>query len=840
LGASRPPSPHPEGGRAAGSALSFRGITKTYPGVRALDDVSIDVAAGEVHGLVGENGAGKSTLMAVGAGSLEADAGAVRIGGELLERPSPVLAREMGLAIVYQEPALMPDLTVAENIAIGTAKEERPGWWSATRYAEGVLSAWTKSRKIDPTLPVRDLGPDARFIVEISKAIAQQPRVLLLDEPTEHLAADDVALLFEQINLLAAGGTAVVYISHRIPEVMRICQRISVLRDGVLRAVLEAEGVTQDEIVGQVVGRALDTEFPAKRPPKEPLGTPVLEAKGLHGDRFTDIDLTVHAGEIVGLAGVEGNGQRELIRSLAGLIPAGGDLLVGGGKVRLGNNAAASDRGVAFVPSDRHREGVLSGLGVRENIAIGNLVNYADTGFVRGARERRAIAERIRGLAVKTPTMDTPIESLSGGNQQKAVFGRLLEREPRVILADEPTQGVDVGARLEIYRLLRNAVSAGACAVIVASDAAELEGLCDRVLVLSRGRVVRELNGADVTEQKITEAALTSTTSRNVEVATKSESRLMRFMRGDLAPPAVTLAITAGLAIYTATQNSYFLTGAAFTGILSLFATLAFAGMAQQVVMLTGGIDLSVGPLMGFIVMVSSFVIVSGKSQALLVLGWLLLIVIALAVATINWAPTTLGIPPVLTTLVTFTALQGLSLLLRKTIGGQINPNVLETLSAKVGFVPWAAIVAVVLGLGLDYALRRSTWGVSVRAVGSSAEHAHAVGIRFRLIQWSAYLLAGLLVFLASLMLMVQVGAGDPTAGVNYTLVSITAVVIGGASIYGGRGAFLGALAGAILIQIINSSVTFLALSTAWQTYMLGFLTLLAAGIYSRMRDVNA
>jgi ribose transport system ATP-binding protein len=833
--------------RAAGNdaatapvALSFEGVTKTYPGVRALSDVSVEFRAGEIHGLVGENGAGKSTLMSIGAGSVEADHGEVRIAGSRLDRPSPMLARQLGLAIVYQEPALMPDLTVAENIAIGSEKEGRPGWWSAPRHAEEILAAWTRHRQIDPTLPVRDLGPDTRFIIEISKAFAQRPRVLLLDEPTEHLAADDVVILFEQIRELAARGTAVVYISHRIPEVQQICDRISVLRDGVLQGTFEAAEVTQEEIVNRIVGRSLETEFPSKRSATAPLGEPVLAASGLRGERFEGIDLEVHAGEIVGLAGVEGNGQRELIRALAGLVPAQGELRVDDRSVRLGNNAAASASGIAFVPGDRHREGMFNSLGVRENIAAGNLKRYSDFGFMRAGKERSAIVERVRSLDVKAPSTETTVDSLSGGNQQKTVFGRVLERRPRVILADEPTQGVDIGARLEIYRLIRDGVDAGSCAVIVASDGAELEGLCDRVLVLSRGQIVKELSDEEVTEQKMTEAALTSTTSRTSEVTVKNESPLLRFFRGDLAPPVITLAVAVGLGIYTSTQNSFFLTGAAFTGILMLFAALAFASMAQQVVLIAGGIDLSVGPLMGFIAMVASFVIVPERSQGALALGWLLLIAIAFSVGTINWAPTRVGIPPFLTTLVTYTGLQGFSLLLRKNVGGEINLDVLNSISTKIGFVPWAAIAAVVIGLILEYVLRRTTWGVSLRAVGSSPEHAHAVGIRVGLIQLTAYLAGAGLVFLASLLLMSQVGAGDPTAGISYTLTSITAVVIGGASIFGGRGAFVGALAGGFLIVLINASVTFLNLNTAWQTYMLGILTLLAAGIYSKVRDVNA
>lgn len=820
------------------SALRFVHVTKRFPGVTALSDVNLEVRPGEVHGLVGENGAGKSTLMAIGAGSLAADEGEVYIGERLLERAHPEVARESGLAIVYQEPALMPDLTVAENLALGVSRGHRPGWMKARDWAKSALTTWARNRKINPTLPVRDLGPDIRFMVEISKALAQAPKVLLLDEPTEHLAADDVEILFTQVRELAAAGTAVVYISHRIPEVRLICDRISVLRDGELQGTFNAPEISQEEIVNRIVGRPLETAFPPKRSPEAPDDL-VLSVKDLRANRFADLNLEIRAGEIVGLAGVEGNGQREVIRALAGLLPARGEVRVGDQGVRLGSNTAAAAAGIAHIPGDRHREGIFSILGVRENVAIGNIAKYAQSLVVRPDRERAGVAARVRALDVKTPSLETPVASLSGGNQQKTVLGRALEREPRLILADEPTQGVDVGARLEIYRFLREAVTQGAGVLVVASDAAELEGLCDRVLVMSRGHVVRELTGDEVTEQNMTQAALTATTSRSGDVAIKKETRPLRFLRGDYAPSAIVMAVVILLGAYTTTQNSFYLTGRDFTGVLALFAALALVTLAQQVVMMAGGIDLSVGPLMGLLVVIGSFVIIPGRSGGGLILGWLLLIAVALVVGVINWLPTLIGVPPFLATLVTYTGIQGVSLLLRPTPAGAINAGVTKTVTSTIGWVPWAAIVAVALGIALEIILRRTTWGVQLRAVGSSAGHARAVGVPVRRVQLSSYLAAGLLVFLASILLMAQVGAGDPTSGTSYTLVSITAVVLGGASIFGGRGAFIGALVGAALIQQIDTTTTFLNVNLAWQTYLLGILLLIAAGIYSKARDIR-
>ena len=818
------------------AALVFGGISKAFPGVQALSEVSLLVLPGEVHAIVGENGAGKSTLMAIASGAQAADAGEVSINGAVLTHASPNLARDLGLAICRQEPALMPDLSIAENLAVAVSRDQRPRWSKISPWASERLADWALNRKLDPSTPARALDPAARFMVEISKAASQNPRVLLLDEPTEPLGVDEIEILFASIRDLARSGTAVVYISHRIPDVLRISDRVSVLRDGVLRGTYETSQVTEAEIVQGIVGRPLELAFPDKRSADAPLGTPVLSVTGLTGERFADLTFQAYRGEIVGISGVEGNGQREVIRTLAGLLPGRGEAAVDGKAARLSSAGSAEAAGLAYLPADRHHEGILPTLSVRENITATTIDQVARLGFVSSRRELEAARASAKALDVKTPSLETQIENLSGGNQQKAVFARALLAKPRVILGHEPTQGVDVGARLEIYRLLRGAVNDGAAAIVVSSDAAELEGLCDRVLVMSRGRVARELVGDEVTEQNMTEAALTANVAKKSESGYAGDSRFRRFLQGDHAPAVGVLGAALILGGYTASKNSHFLTGNNFNSLLTLLAVLALAAMAQQVVMITGGIDLSVGPLMGFLLVIGSFVLAPDVSGILLLLGFVLLILTATAVAVVNWLPSLLGVPPFVATLVTFTALQGLALQLRPVSGGQFNAQLLDVLASTIGWLPWAAVVTMVIGLLLEYVLRRTAWGAQLRAIGSGAQAAHDVGIRVRWVRLSAHLTASVLVFLASLLLMAQVAAGDATVGVGYTLTGITAAVLGGASIFGGRGAFVGALAGSLLIQQINTSTVFLNVDVAWQSYLLGGLTLLAAGFYSRVR----
>jgi ribose transport system ATP-binding protein len=826
-------------GRATQVALAFFGVSRSFPGVQALSDVSLEVRVGEVHAIVGENGAGKSTLMAIASGALAADTGTVTIAGTPLSSASPTEARELGLAICRQTPTLMGDLSVAENFAIATGSDKRPHWSRINGWSKRLLETWTQNRVIEPKTFARSLDPAARFMVEISKAVSQQPRVLLLDEPTEALGVDETERLFQMIRELAAAGTAVVYISHRIPDVIRISDRISVLRDGVLRGTHEKGAVSEDDIVQEIVGTPLELAFPPKLG-KDAAGEPVLSVSGLQGAGFSGVDLEVRTGEIVGISGVEGNGQAELIRALAGLrsgigVAAGGQVRVGGKKLRLTSPARAQKAGIVYLPADRHAEGIWAGLGVRENITATTLGDFAVGGFVRGRSESKAARDRIRELEIKTSSTESLVGTLSGGNQQKAVIARATQSRPRVVLAHEPTQGVDVGSRLEIYRILREAGTKGGV-VVVSSDAAELEGLCDRVLVMSRGRVVTELAGEDVSEHRMTQAALTATRADETVAERRRESGFKRFLTGDFAPPLGVLVVLLALGCHTSLHNDFYLTKFSIQSLLALFAALAFAAMAQQTVMITGGIDLSVGPAMSFLVVVASFWLVPGIGAGALVVSVVGLLLIAAVIAVLNWIPTLLGVPAFVVTLVSFTALQGLGLWLRPTPDGAFDPDLLTRLGSSVGWVPYAAIAAVVVGVGLEVFLRRSAWGARLRAVGSDPVAAHEAGVHVPLVRLGANLVAAVLVVAAALLLTVQVGAGDATVGIPYTLSGITAAVVGGASIFGGRGSMLGALAGALLIQQINTTTVFLGLNIAWQSYLLGGLTLVAAGFYSMAR----
>jgi ribose transport system ATP-binding protein len=830
-----------------GPVLRLADVRKSFDGVDALKGVTFEARAGEIHALLGENGAGKSTLMAIAAGALEPDEGLIELCGEPVTGASPLAVRQRGLSIAYQHPALVPDLTVAENIAMWLPEQSRADGaekWARSQLARVGCTAALGQR-------VASLSVVQRQLLEVAKAVAADPAVLILDEPTASLGAEETATLFAELRRLAAGGMAVVYITHRLAEVRELCQRVTVLRDGAVRGSFGVAEVSDGQLLELIVGRAVTAEFPPKAPILDggAAGGPVLVVEHFSDRAFHDVTLTAAAGEIVGLAGIVGNGQAEFLRALGGLAHATGRAELNGTPLRPGRPDAALDAGVVYLSSDRLGEGLFGTLSVRENALVSALGQFSRLGVMRPRAEARAAEEQRAGLAIKTPSIDANVLSLSGGNQQKVLLARaLLNRRATLLLAEEPTQGVDVGARAEIYRILRQVAAAGAGVIIVSSDTRELEGLCDRVLVFSSGQVVTELRGDRVTEDAIAHAMLTSTRRRRpaeTETARPASggrgARILTWLRqasrGDyVAPMVLALAIIA-LAVYTQSHNSRFLSSFNLTSLTVLIAATAFISFGQECVIVTGGIDLSVGPLAGLVVVIGSFFENSGHSAVVIIAGFGIMIGACAAVGILNGSMVRFArFTPIVATLVTYIALQGVSLVLRPFQGGYISFSILNAINHTAGPVAIAFGVAVVVAIVMERALRRSRWGRSLRAIGSDPAAAFRLGVRPGVTVIGAYVASSLFACVGGVLLMAQIGVGDPTQGVNYTLASVTAVVLGGTSIFGGRGSFIGALFGAILVEQLLNVTTFLQLSQAWQYWFQGALVMVAVGIYTQAR----
>lgn len=823
--------------------LSVSGISKNFGPVAALKNVDIDIFPGEVHALLGENGAGKSTLMSIISGTQTPTTGAIDIGGSTRSHLTPLEAVELGISIVHQTPALLPDLTVAENMALAIPRQLRPSILAMDSWVREKLAVVGST--VNPDTKCADLPIAEKQLIEIAKALAVDTKLLILDEPTAPLVQDKVDLLFERVRAVAATGVAVVYITHRIPEVRALAQKMTILRDGQLRGTYDPQQLSDHEIITLIAGRSIEAVFPDKADPATLTGNG-LELKELSGADYSKVSFTVRPGEIVGLAGVAGNGQVDLIRSLAGLNPSHGAVLWDGKKLKLKTPAHAAKAGIAFMPADRANEGVLSDFSIKENSVLGALGRLSRGGIIDRKEESRVSLEMSRALTVKAPTTDTLVGNLSGGNAQKVVLARALLAAPKLILAEEPTQGVDAGARADIYAELRDAAASGLAVLVVSSDAIELEGLCDRVLVMSRGSIVEELSGDDITEHNMMQAMVSSTVHRESSANDDSGDRkrtsfippwLLRSM------PAYVLAATIVLlSLVGALQNARFLSTANVSGVLLTAAALSLVALGQMLVVMTGGIDLSVGPLTGLTLVIISFFWAEGASPGTIILGGLISLSAALAVGAVNGGLIRgIKFTPVAATLITYIALQGVSLLLRPEIGGSIDPGIMDVINFRIGPIPAAFILVVAAAIGLGAFLKFSRPGMSLRAAGSAEKIARQIGVSTGAVIVFSYIGCSVLTFLGGIMLVGQVGVGDPTQGIGFTLSSITAVVVAGTLLRGGSGSPVAVVLGAVLLQVILAVATFRRLDTSWQFWLQGAIVIGAAILYvSLQRKKNS
>ena len=496
------------GSASAGLVLELAGISRQFGAVRALTDVSFDCRAGEVHAVVGENGSGKSTLLGIASGFVDPDTGTVRIGGAPLRRDSPALARKLGLAMAYQDTSLILPEPVKNNLFLAAPEDRRPRFHRRKRWARKVLAEFDLDLELFPDAPAGFLSLSDRQLFEVAKALVTDPKVLLLDEPTTALGPDEVEALHRTIAACRRRGVGVVYVSHRLPEVLEIADRITVLRDGRNQGTFNAKDTTEADLVELIVGRPFEAAFPAPATAADGRRE-VLLVDGLQGEAFGPISFTLEAGEIVGVAGAEGNGQPQLFDCLAGRqAPKVGRVVCDGKELSLISTHEAVGAGIMLLPGDRKREALMTVLGVRVNATIQALRRFSVAGFLERRKERRTVDDLVQRLEIRTPSLEQPVEFLSGGNQQKVSVSRTFLKEPSVILAYEPTQGVDVGSRFDIYKALRTRTDEGTALLVKSSDPLELSGLCDRVLVMSRGQIIEEIPGDELDERRIVEAVV--------------------------------------------------------------------------------------------------------------------------------------------------------------------------------------------------------------------------------------------------------------------------------------------------------------------------------------------
>jgi ribose transport system ATP-binding protein len=841
--------------------LRVKGISKRYGGIRALEEARLECAAGRIHALLGENGAGKSTLIKVIAGVVKPDSGVVELENQPVFFRNPAAAKKAGIACIFQELSLIPDLTVADNIVI-TSPPTRLGMIdrrSQRRLAEDAL-ARAGAGGIHPLSRVKDLPLSRRQMVEIAKALARNPKILILDEATSALTAADVERVFTVLKRLRSEGLAIVYISHRMQEIAQLADDCTVFRNGRYVGTFQAGTKSDDAIVEMMIGREYKTVFPVK--PNKPADSPAaLSVRNLvWTERLKGIDLSVRPGEVVGLGGLDGQGQHELLLALFGaLVGVSGEIEIGGKSVAIRSPRAAKSRdvGMAFIPEDRKTEGLILPMSVRDNLSFAAIEQFSHFGLIDRGAEKAAVDQIIRLLQIRCDGIEGPVGDLSGGNQQKIVIGKWLMTKPRIILLNDPTRGVDVGTKQEFYHRVRWLADEGAAILFYSTDYDELVGCCDKVLVLYNGAVVRTLEGAAITEHDLVASALNLPAVGNrggppaeipasgpSSVAPASERQLhekldrksdLEFFisahRGLLFAVAIFISM---FALYVSKHPAGFsakiINTAAIKGTL-----LALLAMAQTIPVLTAGLDLSVGMVLVLTNCVASNLLVGSPLQT--TFGALTVLGVGSLCGAINGAIVVHGrLQPIIATLATGAIYYGFALWLRPAPGGTVNTDFADAMVALLaGNIPATLILllGVIAFIWIPY--RRSVLGRAAYAIGSSEQAAFMSGMPIARAKFLAYVLAGLFSSIAGLLLTCITYSGEANSllGSSYTLNSIASVVIGGTSLFGGSGGAIGSIFGAFVLRTIGDLLLVFDLDPLWQPLFLGVVLLVSVSLGS-------
>jgi inositol transport system ATP-binding protein len=490
--------------------LKLEDISKSFPGVKALQNVSFDVKRGEVHALMGENGAGKSTLMKIIAGIYKPDTGSIQLNGQQVNIRSEREAMSMGISMIHQELMPIKEMTVADNIFLGREPDFKlfKGVVNKRQLYEKTNELFEQiGIRLNPRLPMKQLSVAETQLVEISKAVSFSSSVMIMDEPTSALTDREVEKLFDLIHMLAAKGVSIIYISHKMDEIFQVADRITILRDGQYIGTSHSKDINKDKLITMMVGRELSDIF-LKRAHRA--GEVCLEVEHLSKQgQFQDISFQIRKGEILGIAGLMGAGRTELAETLFGLRKAdSGEIRIRGEKVTIDSPQTAISKGIALVPEDRKGTGLNLLASVKENLSLPNMSSISTFGFISGGVECKEAEDQINSLKIKASNMNQTVGDLSGGNQQKVVIGKWLIRDPDILILDEPTRGIDIGAKSEIYQLINQLAAGGKAVVMISSEMPEIIGLSDRVIVLCEGRLISEFNKEEISQEKIMASAI--------------------------------------------------------------------------------------------------------------------------------------------------------------------------------------------------------------------------------------------------------------------------------------------------------------------------------------------
>ena len=759
--------------------LQLKGIDKAFPGVKALSGAALNVYAGRVMALVGENGAGKSTMMKVLTGIYTRDAGSLLWLGKETTFNGPKSSQEAGIGIIHQELNLIPQLTIAENIFLGREFVNRFGkidWKKMYAEADKLLAKLYlrfNSQKL-----VGDLSIGDQQMVEIAKVLSFESKVIIMDEPTDALTDTETESLFRVIRELKSQGRGIVYISHRMKEIFEICDDVTVFRDGQFIAEREVASLDEDRLIEMMVGRKLEDQYPHLD--KAP-GAVRLKVDNLCGSGVENVTFTLRQGEILGVAGLMGAGRTELMKVLYGALPrSSGSVTLDGHEVVTRSPQDGLANGIVYISEDRKRDGLVLGMSVKENMSLTALRYFSRAGgSLKHKDEQQAVSDFIRLFNVKTPSMEQAIGLLSGGNQQKVAIARGLMTRPKVLILDEPTRGVDVGAKKEIYQLINQFKADGLSIILVSSEMPEVLGMSDRIIVMHEGHL-----GGEFTREQATQ-----------------------------------------------TMSPNFFTVNNLFNILQQTSVNAIMAVGMTLVILTSGIDLSVGSLLALTGAVAAS-IVGIEVNALVAVAAAL--ALGAAIGAVTGVIVAKGrVQAFIATLVMMLLLRGVTMVY--TNGSPINTGFSDNADLFGWFgigrplgIPTPVWIMAIVFLAAWYMLHHTRLGRYIYALGGNEAATRLSGISVNRVKIIVYALCGMLASLAGIIEVARLSSAQPTAGTGYELDAIAAVVLGGTSLAGGKGRIVGTLIGALILGFLNNGLNLLGVSSYYQMIVKAVVILLA------------
>lgn len=852
----------------ATETLVFRGIHKSFDGVQALKGVDLELHSGEIHALIGENGAGKSTLIKIAGGVFPPDDGTIFMNGTPVRFSDPRDAGRYGIAVIHQEPALCPHLSVTENILLGHFPMSFGfvRWRYARKKAAELLAQLGVTLPLDA--PVGDLSIAQRQLVAFARSLSVQVRWLILDEPTAALSHPEAERLFTILRQLKSQSVGILFVSHRLEEVLELCERITVLRDGTKVATIPGAEATREQLIALMVGREATaweqggiraSEQIDSTPARLHSRTPALILRGVTVKGFVDgVDLEVRKGEIVGLFGLVGSGRSELAQAIVGIRTMDeGSVEWQGQSVRFRNLREAMAAGIAYLPEDRLRQGLLLQRSVRENIGLPNLRHFSSFGVVDERTEANAAQTQVQTLNVRAATIEQPVAQLSGGNQQKVVLAKWLLTEPKLFILDEPTRGVDVATKGEIHRFIQNLKGQGKTILLISSELQEVLSLSDRIVVFRQGSIVAQFDPSATHEQILSAAFSERDTGQGArdkpsdegeqeheEKTTRHPSLITRhlslFIRHSLLVTRHLSLVTrhfsrewslllfiAFITAFVGWRNREFVTLTHWLDLLMESAPTLIAAGAMAAVIVSGNLDLSVGSVLGACAMAAGH---ASKADLPLLIVIAIALSLGASVGLVNGFITArFAIPSVVVTLGMLGIVRGAMLIFTKGYWVIGLPDSFRWLGVgKVLGIHNPVWIAGLTLLFLWLLLRHTGWGREVYAVGSNATAARLAGIPVMRRIIGVFVLCGALTGLAALLYTARFPVVQSETGKGFELAVITAAVLGGVHIFGGAGSVIGAALGAWTVTVLYSALTFLHLPGEWDMFVLGGLILLS------------